>query len=86
MLCRVALVRTEVLKELRASIIRVTRISALGTLAITSNRHSVCWLLVTANIPSLLILSTMMMEATYSSKTLVLTKATGCHTPEDGIL
>jgi hypothetical protein len=39
MLSRVALVRTDVLEELRASIIRVTRISELGaTLAVTSNR------------------------------------------------
>jgi hypothetical protein len=33
----VALVRTNVTEELRASIIRVTRIGELGTLAITSN-------------------------------------------------
>jgi hypothetical protein len=39
MLRRVALVRTEVWKELSASLIRVTRISELGTtLAVTSNR------------------------------------------------
>jgi hypothetical protein len=37
-LCRVALVRTDVLEELSASIIKVTRIGELGTLAITSNR------------------------------------------------
>jgi hypothetical protein len=38
MLRRVALVRTEVLEELSASIIRVTRIGELGTtLAVTSN-------------------------------------------------
>jgi hypothetical protein len=38
MLCRVALVRTDVSQELRASFIRVTRIGELGTtLAITSN-------------------------------------------------
>jgi hypothetical protein len=34
----VALVRTEVWEELSASIIRVTRIGELGTLAVTSNR------------------------------------------------
>jgi hypothetical protein len=40
MLCRVALVRTDVSEELGASIIRVTRIGELGTtLAITSNRR-----------------------------------------------
>jgi hypothetical protein len=44
-------------------------------------------LLVTANVvPSLLILFTLMMEAVHSSKTLVLTTATWCNVPEDGIL
>jgi hypothetical protein len=37
MLHHVALVRTDVLEELSASIIRVTRIDKLGTLAVTSN-------------------------------------------------
>jgi hypothetical protein len=37
MLCCVVLVRTDVSKELSLSIIRVTRISELGTLAVTSN-------------------------------------------------
>jgi hypothetical protein len=37
MLRHVALVRTDVSEELSASIIRVTRIGELGTLAITSN-------------------------------------------------
>jgi hypothetical protein len=37
MLCYVALVRTEVLEEHSASIIRVTRIGELGMLAITNN-------------------------------------------------
>jgi hypothetical protein len=37
MLRHVGLVRTDVLEELSASIIRVTRISELGTLAITSH-------------------------------------------------
>jgi hypothetical protein len=41
MLRRVALVRTDVLEELSASIIRVTRIGELGTtLSVTSNRHT----------------------------------------------
>jgi hypothetical protein len=43
-------------------------------------------LLVTANIPNLLILFTLMMEAIHSSKMLVLTRATWHHIPEDGIL
>jgi hypothetical protein len=38
MLCHVAIVRTDILEELSAIIIRVTRICELGTLAITSNR------------------------------------------------
>jgi hypothetical protein len=51
MLCRAALVRTDVSEEHIASIIRVTRIGELGTLAATSNRSS---MLVTANVvPSL---------------------------------
>jgi hypothetical protein len=41
MLRRVALVRTDVSKELRASFSRVTRIGDLGTtLAVTSNRRT----------------------------------------------
>jgi hypothetical protein len=38
LLRRVALVRTDVSEELSASIIRVTSIGELGTLAVTSNR------------------------------------------------
>jgi hypothetical protein len=41
MLCRVALVRTDVSAELGASTIKVTRIGELGTtLAVTSNRRT----------------------------------------------
>jgi hypothetical protein len=40
MLRCVALVRTDVSEELSASIIRVTRIGELGTLALTSNRRT----------------------------------------------
>jgi hypothetical protein len=40
MLRRVALVRTDVSEELSASIIRVTGIGELGTLAVTSNRRT----------------------------------------------
>jgi hypothetical protein len=41
MLRRVALVRTDFLKELSSSFIRVTRIDELGTtLAVTSNRRT----------------------------------------------
>jgi hypothetical protein len=38
MLCHVALVRTDVSEELSATIIRVTIIGELGTLAIISNQ------------------------------------------------
>jgi hypothetical protein len=40
MLCHVAPVRTDVSEELSASIIRVTRIGELGTLAVTSTSAS----------------------------------------------
>jgi hypothetical protein len=45
MLCCVDLVGTNVSDDLSASIIRVTRIGELGTtLAVTSNRRTVCLL------------------------------------------
>jgi hypothetical protein len=40
MLCHVALVRTDVSEERIAYIIRVTRISELGTLVVTSNQST----------------------------------------------
>jgi hypothetical protein len=44
MLRRVALVRTDVSEELRASFITVTRIGELGrTLAVTSNQRTLPW-------------------------------------------
>jgi hypothetical protein len=47
---------------------------------------SVLWLLVTDNgVPSLLILVTQM-EAIHSSETLVLSEATWCNVPDDGII
>jgi hypothetical protein len=67
MLRRVALVGTDILEELMTSIIRMTRIGELGTLALTSNRHTLRRN--TANVPSSTILVSLMMEALNSSET-----------------
>jgi hypothetical protein len=79
----VALVRTEVSEELSVSIIKVTRIGELGTLAVTSIRRKlqVLRMLVTANVPSSPILATLMMETLSSSETSVFTKAARRNVP-----
>jgi hypothetical protein len=64
MLSRVALVRTDISVEVSASVIRVTRIGEIGTLAVTSNRHSGHRVLVPARVvPSSPIPVTLMKEA-----------------------
>jgi hypothetical protein len=88
MLRRVALVRTDVSEQRIASIICVTRIGELGTtLAVPSSRRTQRrQLLVTAIVvPTSPILVTLMMEGIRSSETSILTRATRCHVPEDGI-
>jgi hypothetical protein len=98
MLRRVALVRTVVSKERSASIIRVTRIGKLGTLAVTNARCeeilcengitcSVLRMLVTANVvPTSPILVTLTMEVLRSSQKVGSYKDHTANIPDDGIL
>jgi hypothetical protein len=83
----VALLRTEVLEECSASIIKVTGIGELGTtLAVTSNRRTLRRI-VTANVvPSSPILVTLMMLALRSFEMHVLTRAARRNIPEAAIL
>jgi hypothetical protein len=86
---RKALVRTDVSEEHIASIIKVTRISELGTtFAVTNNRSMLQMLVVSANaVPNSSILVTLTMEKFLrSSQTPILTRAPLRQIPEDGIL
>jgi hypothetical protein len=76
MLRRVALLRTDVSEERRASIIMETRIGELGKISAVSILRSVRRLLVTANVPSSLIFVTLMLEALRTSETSVIKRAT----------
>jgi hypothetical protein len=94
--CLAGLVRTDVSEECNAFIIRVTRIGELRTmLAVTRNKQgatnvvflrSELWLLVTAKVPSSLILVSLVMEDIRFFETSDLTRATRRNIPEDGIL
>jgi hypothetical protein len=80
LLRRVALVRIDVSEEPGASVIRVTKIGALGTTqAATSNRR-------TLRRNTAPIFVTLMKEAPGSSETSVRTRATRRNNPEDTIL
>jgi hypothetical protein len=83
MLRRVALARTDGSEELRASIVRLTRIVEPRNNVLRSVRR----LLVTGNVvPSSPILVTLMLEAICSSEMSIVTSATLLHIPEDRII
>jgi hypothetical protein len=82
MLCRMALLITDLSEELTPSIIRVTKIGELGT-TLTVTNNCVLRLPVVANVVrSSPILVTLMMEALISSETSVLTRVTRRNIPK----
>jgi hypothetical protein len=82
----VALVRTDVSEEIITSVIKLKRISELGSMLVVTS-YSVLQLSVTINVvPNQWIVFTLMTEATHYSETSVLTKSTRRYIPEDGIL
>jgi hypothetical protein len=79
----VALVSTDVSEERIASNIMVKIISELGT----TLGHCVLQLLVTVNVvPRALIIFILTIEVIHYSETSILTRATWCYIPEEGIL